>query len=704
MKNLFSIVFIFCFLSVHAQENNPFPDSTFNNDLSEVVVTATRTERKIVNVAVPVNIITQKTIQQAASLRLKDILQEQPGIFLTSGFGTGVQMQGLNPDYTLILVDGEPLIGRTSGVLDLNRITTGNIKKIEIVKGPSSSLYGSEALAGVINIITDKTNDTKVGASVRYGTYNTFDGNITGSTRIGKVGMSAFINQYNTDGYSIRPFSVERSKLPVSRTTPQLQVSYHVSSKTNITISARYNYEYIKNELAVSNNGIVTFSKGREKNKDLNISPTLTHNFSNKLRSTLRLYGSRFEGSQKLNSSGGEGYDDYFLQQLYRAENQVDYSINKKISFVSGVGYVKEFVNSSRYDDKNSRKENVVKYGYLQTEWLPVKKLILIGGFRYDDNKVYASAFSPKIAARLNVSKRLSIQASYGKGFKAPDFRQLYLNFTNTSAGSYSVYGALEAQNIILVLDNAGLIKQYEADFYKLQTLRPEYSNGFNAGFTVYPAEKLQWQLNVFRNDIKDLIEARLVATRQDNTQIYSYVNIQTAFTQGMETNIKYNINHAFTVLAGYQFLQTADKDELKKIRDGNYYYTRDENNFSVILKKSDYIGLPNRSPHMATLKVQYEPTHQRWFANARAIYRSKWVVFDKDGNGIYNKQDEFADGYVQLNSSLGITVKYGLRIQAGAENILNHVDASNLPNASGRTFFGMISYGFNRSKIKQSL
>lgn len=673
-------------------QNNP-PDTLFSKELSEVVVTATRNERKLGNIAVPVSVISQKTIQQAASLRLRDILQEQPGLFLTSGFGTGVQMQGLNPDYTLILIDGEPLVGRTSGVLDLNRVSVGNIKSIEIVKGPSSSLYGSEALAGVINIITDKTYDRKLSTSVRYGTYNTFDGNITATTRLGKLGINAFINQYNTDGYSIRPFSVERSKLPISKTTPQLQLNYRLNNKTSINLSARYNYEFIRNELAVSNNGQTVNSKGREINKDLNITPTINYTFSKNLKSSLHLYATRFEGSQKLSVTGGQGYDDYFLQQLYRAENQVDYTVSKNISIVSGFGYLKEYVNSSRYDDKSKRKENDVKYGFLQTEWKPLNKLTLIGGFRYDDNKLYASAFSPKIAAKYILNDRINFQASYGKGFKAPDFRQLYLNFTNTSAGSYSVFGALEATRIIELLKNAGLIKQFEDDFYKLASLRPEYSNGFNAAIHFYPVKKMHWQLNVFRNDIKDLIESRLVATREDNTQIFSYVNIKSAFTQGIEANVKYIITPKLLLNAGYQFLQTADKDELKKIKEGNYYYTRDANNNSVILKKSDYLGLPNRSPHMATLKLTYEAPEQKWFANIRAIYRSKWVVFDKDGNGIYNKQDEFAKGFVQLNSSAGMNFRNGFRIQAGADNLLNHIDADNLPNAPGRTFFATVSY-----------
>ena len=158
-----------------AQNNNAAQQKdTLIGENAITVFTATKTERKLTNVAVPVQIISQKTIQQAGSLRLSDILAEQTGLFMTNGFGTGVSMQGLNPDYTLILIDGEPLIGRMSGVLDLKRITVGNIKQIEIVRGPSSSLYGSEAMAGVINIITKSYHDIPENrAGIQYGSFNT---------------------------------------------------------------------------------------------------------------------------------------------------------------------------------------------------------------------------------------------------------------------------------------------------------------------------------------------------------------------------------------------------------------------------------------------------------------------------------------------------------------------------------------------------
>jgi outer membrane receptor for ferrienterochelin and colicins len=128
----------------------------------------------------PVSLIPQSQIKTMGSLRLNDVLTEQTGLLVVpqiNAQGNGIQLQGFNPDYTLILIDGEPIIGRYTGSLELSRIAVGNIKQIEIVKGPSSSLYGSDALAGVINIITEKPIGNQGMASIRYGTNNTLDVN-----------------------------------------------------------------------------------------------------------------------------------------------------------------------------------------------------------------------------------------------------------------------------------------------------------------------------------------------------------------------------------------------------------------------------------------------------------------------------------------------------------------------------------------------
>lgn len=668
-------------------------DSSFNN-LNEVVVTATRTERKLGNVAVPVSVISQKNIQQAGSLRLNDILNEQAGLYLTAGFGTGVQMQGLNPDYTLILLNGEPLIGRTAGVLDLNRITVGNIQKIEIVKGPSSSLYGSEAMAGVINIITKQPVKNNYSASLRYGTYNTLDANILAATTIHKLSIQAFVNSYNSDGYSIRPYSVERTVAPLWRLTNQLQLNYPFSNKTKLSILTRYSYENINNKIAVTNTGSTTYSDGREVHNDFNINPVLTHQFSKKVTSSLRLYHSHFKATQDLVSGTASDYNDYFLQNFYRAENQTDVTLSNKVAFNLGGGYIIENVRSNRYDSKENIKESSIGFGFAQLEYKPADKINIIAGCRYDKNQIYASAFSPKLAVHFKASNKLSFNASIGRGFKAPDFRQLYLNFTNTAAGGYSVFGVLEAQAQIEKLNQAGLIQSTTDDYNNLKALQPEFSTGINIGGKLSVGNQSFVSFNLFRNDIENLIDTRIVAYYKSSSQIYSYLNVKNAYTQGVELNFGCKFYKYFTLTSGYQLLFTADKQDIDNIKKG-LVYTKDGSTVKR-MGMSEYVGLPNRSRHMANIKLLYE--RNNFFINTRAMFRSRWIVAD-NGNGVGDVYDEFAKGYIQFNCSIGNKFRNGWGIQTGCDNITNYIDANNLPNMPGRTFFLSVNYQFLNKK-----
>ena len=658
--------------------------------MDEIVITATRTERKLGNVTVPVTVISNKTITQNGSLRLKDVLAEQPGLNITSGFGAGVQMQGLNPDYTLILIDGEPLVGRTAGILDISRVTVGNIRKIEIVKGPSSSLYGSEAMAGVINIITDKSFNKSLSAGLRFGTYNSWDANVHAKTQIGKLGMNGFVNSYNTNGYSIRPHSNDRAVSPIWRLTNQLQMQYPLSERTKFSLSVRYNYENIENTISVSNGGQTTVSKGLETTKDWNINPVITHRFNEKLTSALRLYATIFDGTQKLTTSGSLAYNDIQHHQLLRAENQTDYIFSEKLYLTAGVGLVEESVRSSRYDNEANTKKNNIAYAFGQVEYNPLNKLILIAGARFDKNGLYASAFSPKLSGQFKISDKLNINASFGRGFKAPDFRQLYLNFTNTAAGSYSVYGTIDAVRIINDLNVKGEIESLEPDFYKLSILKPEYSSGINFGLNFQPVPFARISFNLFRNDIRNLIDSRLVAYRRGGLQIYSYVNVDDAYTQGAELNTTVNLSKNITLSGGYQFLVTADKSELEQIKNKKVY-TRDDNNFSRLMERSEYFGLPNRAKHMANLRVGYE--RKLWFANARINYVSRRAINDSDGNGLMNNSDEFAKPYALINTSAGHECKNGFRIQAGVDNVFNYSDANYLPNMPGRMIYAQVNY-----------
>jgi outer membrane receptor for ferrienterochelin and colicins len=673
-------------------------DTLFANGDS-VVVTATRSERKLSNITVPVTIINAKTIQQNGSLRLTDILREQTGLTLTSGFGAGVQLQGLNPDYTIILINGEPLVGRTAGVLDLNRIALGNIKKIEIVKGPSSSLYGSEAMAGVINIITDASTTIPLQTSLRYGTYNTLDANVNNTLASKSLFYQGFYNYYNTDGYSIRPNSNNRVTTPISRITTSQQFKYNLTDNTNLVFNTRFTDENIKSNITVSNGGVSINSNGKEHNTDVNLAGTLNHRFSTTLKTSFRSYLTNYVSSQDLITLSGAPYKDLLNHLFQRVENQTDWTLSKNLSGIFGAGAVWEGVKSSRYDSEKIRKNNSIQYAFTQWEWNTNSKLILIGGVRFDQNAQYASAWSPKLSMLYKIDQKNKIKLSIGQGFKAPDFRQLYLNFTNVAAGNYSVFGSAEAQKVVGQLNNLGQIGALFSNFYALKSLQPESSTGIHLSWDWEPNQKTFLSVQAFRNDINNLIQVEQVGSYVSGAQIFSYLNIGRAFTQGVELETKYLFNHQWSMSGGYQFIVTGDKDQINQINDG-IVYTRDVNGYSKKLALTDYVGLPNISKHKAQVKFNYTTTGGL-FANFRMVYRSRWAVNNNNGNDVYDNGDTFAAGYVSLHTSVGKDYKNGISLQIGCDNITNYIDPINLSNLPGRTLYFTLKYQLNK-KIKK--
>ncbi|MBZ9777972.1 TonB-dependent receptor plug domain-containing protein [Psychroflexus sp. CAK8W] len=182
-NTLFSLLFYLLTSSALAQEGKIPTDSLSINNLEEVVITATRTERNREDIPMPVKVLSQEVISNTGLRRADELLNEQTGITTItdqSGF-QGIQMQGINSEYIMILIDNVPVVGRQSGNLDLSRLALGNIERIEIIKGPSSSLYGSEALGGVINIITQKASKSKLnfGVDAAFGSFETSDLNLS---------------------------------------------------------------------------------------------------------------------------------------------------------------------------------------------------------------------------------------------------------------------------------------------------------------------------------------------------------------------------------------------------------------------------------------------------------------------------------------------------------------------------------------------
>lgn len=679
---------------IEVKEENKFISIPVKNKITEseeIVVTATRTEKEISDVATPIKIIPGTQIRQMGALRLNEVLQEQTGLAIVNDHGTGIQMQGFNPDYTMILLNGEPMIGRTAGTLDLTRIAVGNIRKIEIVKGPSSSLYGSEALAGIVNIITEKPSDgfssqIKPRYNVGNRSYHVFD--LTGdvSYQYKKTGIYFFANRYQSLGYDLLPESEELTVPPFHNYTFQTRANYDFTDKTSLIINGRYFTESSQGNTSFTEDNITYNIHQKGDQYDWNLNPVLTHRYSVRLKQSLRYYATQYHSeSEMTNRADGSMYDKSFFNQTFnRPETQLDYLWTENHQSTLGGGVNFESVNSTRYTEGKSF-YNI--YGFLQHDLTVFKNVNFIAGVRLDHHSVYGQRISPKISSLIKVSKWLSLKASAGQGFKAPDFRQLYLNFSNPVAG-YSVFGSEEVKTQVEVLQQKGMISQVLMDVNSLETIRAEYSTAYNAGYVLKPYRSVQWSVNFFYNDIKDLIETGAVAIKTNGQSVYTYFNQAQIFTRGLETDLSLKFFKCFTFSAGYQYLEAKNRKVLEDLEAGKYFARDQETLETVQLTKENYGGLFNRSKHMANARLFYMNPKSGWGGSIRCIYRGKYGFGDLNGNNILDDESEYIKGYFLWNISLSKKIHKRFNLQTGIDNLFDYTNPVYVTSIPGRVYY----------------
>jgi outer membrane receptor for ferrienterochelin and colicins len=675
-------------------------DTLLHNDLPNVLITATRNARPLEVLPLPVSIIRKEQIRAAGSLRLNDVLAEQTGLAIISDHGTGLQMQGFNPDYTLILLDGEPLIGRTAGTLELSRIAVGNIERIEIVKGPSSSLYGSEALAGVVNIISNKAKSGQSGtANLRYGANNTLDAGLNYSTQGKKLGLSLFANRYQSAGYDLDESNPEATIDPFVNHTLQARLSWQTGKKSQLSLVGRWFAETQDQFFEVSREPSALEVSGKGTLKDWNLLPTWTFYPGKNLSVQTRFYVSRYATESVLSYTNKEVYDEtFFIQQFTRPEVVGTYQFLPDHTLTVGLGRVGEQVEATRYE---SIQAYHTLYGFSQYEWLSTRKLALTAGLRYDRHNVYDGQLSPKLAAQYKLNPQFSLNASAGRGFKSPDFRQLYLNFTNSIAG-YTVLGAVELQEGLERLRQQGQIAAILLDPNTLGSIHPESSTALNVGWRWAPQTELKFSGNFFYNAIEDLIQTQAVARKTNGQAVFSYFNVNRVFTRGMEAEAVWNIKSWLSLNVGYQYLEAKDRAVMDKLKQGEVYRRDPETLSTERVPKSDYGGLFNRSRHMANARLFFNHEPSGHSGSVRLIYRGSYGFADTNANSILDVQEEYVKGYAVVNlAAAKVLLKQQLRVQLGLDNVWNYRDPNFVPALPGRLWFVALEYNFSKSMTR---
>ncbi|PHS67959.1 MAG: TonB-dependent receptor [Flavobacterium sp.] len=690
-KKYFYIYFSLFFVCYSfSQENKEIiKDSTKTESLDEVIITATRTIRQLSSLPLPAQIVTNKDIKRSNSIRLNDILNEQTGLITVPDFGggEGIQLQGLDSQYTLILIDGVPLVGRLAGTLDISRITVGNIQQIEIVKGASSSLYGSEALGGVINIITETPkNGFKGNFNYRLGAFNTNDISTTINYKKKKIGISAFLNRYSSDGYDLTENDNLNTVDPFSNYTFNSKVIYDISTNTELFISGRYytqNQEYIASPVL----------KGESDINEWNTHLKLSHSYNSKWSSYFEFYATRYKAKEYLDNENGTRFSDgFFNQLLIRPEIRATFNPNNKNAFIGGVGFNHETLIRT---DFTIQPEFNSPYLYLQYDGNLTKKLNVIVGARFDSHNKYKSQFSPKVAIRYELNDKLAIKGSVGYGFKAPDFRQLYFDFTNATVG-YTVLGYNAVSTAIPELEAQGQIANIIVPVSEFEDeLNPENSIGINIGIDFKMSSELKFGLNFFRNNINDLIDTRVIANKTNGQNVFSYYNVNNVYTQGLEFNTTWIPINQLKISGGYQLLFAKDRDAEKAFENGEVFARENPSSPSFQLKKEDYFGLYNRSRHMANIKLFYTIPIWNMDTNIRGTYRSKYGLLDSNGNSYLDTYDDFVDGYTIIDFAINKTFYKNYQLGFGIDNLFDFTDTQNISNIAGRIIYGKFNIQF---------
>ena len=681
---------------------------TKEKELKEVIVTATRTKRQLSSLPLPAQVVRAKEIENTNSIKLSDILNEQTGlitVYNLYGGGEGIQMQGLYSQYISILIDGVPLIGRLSGNLDLNRISLGNIKQIEIIKGASSSLYGNGALGGVINVITQDPKEGFMGkVNYRFGSFYSHDLSSNLSFKKEKLGFVVFLNRYNSEGYdldeetpllnTIDPFL--NTIDPFFNYTYKAKLTYDFSEKTKASLSGRYYMEQ-QNTTQLENyyNSNSNLIRGEGKINEWDTHLKVHHKYNEKWASYLELYATRYKTKEYLNDHNGlkRFTQSYFNQFLLRPEIRTTYNPNENHALIGGLGVARETLERSSFVKPP---EFNLFYSYLQYDAKPIKKLNTIVGARFDSHNEYGSQLSPKVAIRYELNDKIAIKSSVGYGFKAPDFRQLYFDFTNSFVG-YTVLGYNAVRTRIPQLKAEGqIIGNVDAIISKFNDrLKPESSISYNLGVDYRPISTIKLNINAFRNDITNLIDTQPITIKRNLLNVYSYHNVDQVYTQGVEFNASWKPTNYLTFSGGYQLLFAKDKEVEDDFERGEVVVVTKQPQFVIKLKKEDYFGLLNRSRHMANLKLFFSVPKWGAHANIRGTYRGKYILYDTNSNTYLDKYDDFIDGYAIWDFAIHKNLYDNFQLGFGIDNALNF-KAQNTSNIiPGRIIYGTINIKF---------
>lgn len=594
---------------------------------AEVVVTATRTATSRADAPVAVEVITREDIVASGAENLADLLEGQPGLDVERSYlGAALRMQGMNPDQVLILVDGERVLGAKDGVIDLSRFPVESIEQVELVKGPGSALYGSDAMGGVVNLITRAPDEpVRADLHLRGGARGARDASASVEASGERLSGQLIAGLHQSDGYDLSP----QDEATTASAFQQWDVSGQGRAAWGPNLSLAARGSVMRRDLQgveLSGGGAVLDRLSTIEEAQLGLTPRLLLGARSML--TLGASGSLYREQQLVDQRGATALDTYedHQERLGELSAQLDRATGDAHLITVGAEAMGVTMESPRLDGGTGARARAGLF--VQDVWrVPlVSGLSVVPGARLELDTWYGVVPTPKLALRWQAAPSLTLRVSAGTGYRAPSFKELLLRFENPGAG-YVVQGT--------------------------PTLRPETSRSLQLGAEWAPREALWLSANVFHNDLTDLITiTTLKAASAGEPAQYGYANVASAWTAGIELAARAAPTSWLDLKLSYTLTESRDE--------------------------TVNLPLEGRARHRGAAQAAFELDTIGVSALARAaLVGARPLTGDSDGDGQPDRVQ--APPYAALDLRVEKTVWDRGALALGVDNLLNAGDPTQL-------------------------
>ena len=624
-------------------------------NLNPVVVTGSGHHQRLKSTATPVHVLSSQEIREQGITTFDGALTRMmpQASMAPSSMGTFLRLNGLGNKYILILVNGQKLSGDISNNVDLNRINMARVKRIEVLDGAASSLYGSDAIAGVINIITDQPTQqlVSVTSDTRVSGHGQLTENVTLDIFKDGFGSYTSFSHDRADSYQTTDLEyVKGSDDQTQKTIAPLFTGYRsnivgqkftYTPSRHLALNAGFDYSYKITDRPETREDITggTDYEMRYKGLRWNLGGIYKFTSRNSLQTDFTVdrfrYGKEYDMATKDYQIGD--YVQSKKQRMMEGQLKAILGLTTHSTTIFGADWRKDYLDAT---SGNIDQSAYTLAAYAQHEMLLFKDFTATLGLRYTHHETFNNHLTPK-ATLMYAPGNIRLRATYSAGFRAPGLDELYYHYFSVNRGKAQIS-------------------------FGNQDLKPEKSHYFSLN-AEYRNEMIAVSVTGFLNRINDMVvkenvkvdEASLAMLRREFPEMTDdqagkleqyalYKNSDKGDVKGMQLNVSANIFQGFNLSA-------------------NYVYT-----YARTKSGEEWTVLERSMRHAATIAANYHHVWGRYGLNINLNGRLQSKTYytgnyeDAPGFGVWN---------LHTTHSLDVAKWAFLEPSIGVDNIFGKVD-----------------------------